>query len=802
MSNNVRTRDGLPFNFEDGLKVRDVDIDTYINAPVITNLSTTQTATTVTVISSTGDAAVIPAATTTTAGTMTAGDKVKLNGIDLSSKQDTLVSGTNIKTINGANILGSGDIAIIGGAGTVSFTPVGNISSNTVQAAVAELDNEKQAALVSGTNIKTINNSSVLGSGNISVQEPLVSGTNIKTINNTSILGSGNISINAGSTAAIDVSVTPGGNISSTNVQTALMELDNEKQPTLVSGTNIKTINNVPLLGSGNLSIVSGESVNKIKIAVIGDSLTAQANLLQETWPTKLQRSLIAFGQDCVVYNLAVIGYTFNDAVNTNTFGTVSPMTPVEMAISLGVDVVIVALGANDTITSDTATVQTVKDNALELFTALNTGLPNAKIIYASQLTFNRTHRPSGTSCLNRDVTNYAMNLRTSGFLTNCYSSLILDDPISSTMSTRFQNWIEVDNYIKSLNTLVDGTFTLDLYKCARLGLVGEDTVHLTTEGANMFCSWAAKAFINIPALATIAPALRTTNYPGYDDADYVFSLFCTNNGTKWVDNVQSDITNHISTNALMLRGVRPHAWAYPSKGALFTGLNTVDENGIAIWSLENVKPNTVVELSQNAGAWANTPFTTTPQGTAVVVQSHGHVADGNNSFYAKVGNEVFGPYSINKLPAPAPESIVAALPWIIFTSTSSQNISGFTETTINGWTTSASGGASGITLSSGQAFTLPAGTWNVSISLGTTLPAGTSSYAKFFTGTPNANTTITASSSHNPSQSTSYGVTAGSGIINISAPTTFYCSIMGTGAMNLNSDNFAHRVSIQKINT
>ena len=35
----------------------------------------------------------------------------------LSGKQDTLVSGTNIKTINGQSILGSGDIQIQGGGG-------------------------------------------------------------------------------------------------------------------------------------------------------------------------------------------------------------------------------------------------------------------------------------------------------------------------------------------------------------------------------------------------------------------------------------------------------------------------------------------------------------------------------------------------------------------------------------------------------------------------------------------------------------------------------------------------------------
>lgn len=84
--------------------------------------------------------------------------------------------------------------------------------------------NAKQATLVSGTNIKTINSTSLLGSGNVAVQPTLVSGTNIVTINSTSLLGSGNIAV----------------------------------QPTLVSGTNIKTINGTSVLGSGDLVVGGG----------------------------------------------------------------------------------------------------------------------------------------------------------------------------------------------------------------------------------------------------------------------------------------------------------------------------------------------------------------------------------------------------------------------------------------------------------------------------------------------------------------------------------------------------------------
>ncbi len=109
------------------------------------------------------------------------------------SKQATLVSGTNIKTVNSTSLLGSGDVAV-------------------------------QPTLVSGTNIKTVNSTSLLGSGDVAVQPTLVSGTNIKTVNSTSLLGSGDVAV----------------------------------QPTLVSGTNIKTVNNESLLGSGNIAIQSG----------------------------------------------------------------------------------------------------------------------------------------------------------------------------------------------------------------------------------------------------------------------------------------------------------------------------------------------------------------------------------------------------------------------------------------------------------------------------------------------------------------------------------------------------------------
>lgn len=82
------------------------------------------------------------------------------------------------------------------------LTVIGNTSGtntgdNAVNSLYSGLATSKQDTLVSGTNIKTVNSTSLLGSGDVAVQATLVSGTNIKTINSTSLLGSGDITISA-----------------------------------------------------------------------------------------------------------------------------------------------------------------------------------------------------------------------------------------------------------------------------------------------------------------------------------------------------------------------------------------------------------------------------------------------------------------------------------------------------------------------------------------------------------------------------------------------------------------------------
>ena len=149
--------------------------------------------------------------------------------------QETLVSGTNIKTINGSSVLGSGDLELStyltypAGWTTNSTTKafcdgvaadttavkgkayLGEVTCSDLPAGI--LNAEVVVEIMDGTTAQDKIIVLSLKSGNVAPyawqyvywdngtnvsgwktwQEPLVSGTNIKTVNNTSLLGSGDI---------------------------------------------------------------------------------------------------------------------------------------------------------------------------------------------------------------------------------------------------------------------------------------------------------------------------------------------------------------------------------------------------------------------------------------------------------------------------------------------------------------------------------------------------------------------------------------------------------------------------------
>lgn len=256
------------------------------------------------------------------------GNKIDVLDKEMATKQDLLVSGTNIKTINSQSLLGEGNIVIDRGSNipflfiNSSFHLSGNFAA--VKNAIANRTPFElyyvnilgysdiaapEVCFVSGEDIQatfhfesiTANHTLVQTtitptgvSANTSYhnyQGQLVSGTNIKTINGESILGEGNLEISGGGGTTDytqltnkpqinSVELSGNKSLSDLGIPTKTSELTNDsgfltsipdeyvtetelnaglgnKQDTLVSGTNIKTVNGESLLGSGNIDIES-----------------------------------------------------------------------------------------------------------------------------------------------------------------------------------------------------------------------------------------------------------------------------------------------------------------------------------------------------------------------------------------------------------------------------------------------------------------------------------------------------------------------------------------------------------------
>jgi len=157
------------------------------------------------------------------------------------SKQDNLVSGTNIKTVNGESLLGSGDITIEGSGSDVDTSNY--VTKDDLQDAVGD----KQDKLISGTNVKTINGKSILGSGDITIEG---SGSDVDTSNY----------------------------VTKDDLQDAV----GDKQDKLISGTNVKTINGKSILGSGDITIEgsgSGDSGSNTFDTEVDDSMETTADV-------------------------------------------------------------------------------------------------------------------------------------------------------------------------------------------------------------------------------------------------------------------------------------------------------------------------------------------------------------------------------------------------------------------------------------------------------------------------------------------------------------------------------------------
>lgn len=178
-------------------------------------------------------------------------------------KQDTLVSGTNIKTINGASVLGAGDLTVSSSASWGSIT--GTLSS---QSDLSTALSGKEPTITAGTTAQYYRGDKTF-----------------QTLNSTAV-GLGNVDNTSDANKPI-----------STATQTAL----NAKQNTLVSGTSINTINGASILGSGNINLPQILYTNHQVLSLSG--ITTEFLKASVPIPTTIGNSMlrITFIAQCLV---------------------------------------------------------------------------------------------------------------------------------------------------------------------------------------------------------------------------------------------------------------------------------------------------------------------------------------------------------------------------------------------------------------------------------------------------------------------------------------------------------------------
>ena len=283
----------------------------------------------------------------------------------LDAKQATLVSGTNIKTINSTSILGSGNIAISSAVAWGGVT--GTLSNQTDLQTALDLKVDENAAITGATKTKiTYDAKGLVTAGADLAAGDIPSGIDATKISTGSI-----------SNAEFDYL-----NGLTDNIQTQFTG----KQDTLVSATNIKTINSTTLLGSGNIAVEPSitattsadyyrgdktfATLNKTAVGLGNVDNTSDAN---KPVSTATQTALDAKTAKLITTNRQTASYTLvlGDAdklveINNASANNLTVPLNSSVAFSTGTQILLAQYGAGQTTIVATSGV-TIRSNGAKL---------------------------------------------------------------------------------------------------------------------------------------------------------------------------------------------------------------------------------------------------------------------------------------------------------------------------------------------------------------------------------------------------------------------------------------------------
>lgn len=300
----------------------------------------------------------------------------------LDAKQATLVSGTNIKTINGSSVLGSGNIAISSAVAWGGVT--GTLSNQTDLQTALDGKVDENSAITGATKTKiTYDAKGLVTAGADATTADIADSTNKRYVTDAQLVVVGN---------------TSGTNTGDNATNSQYSGLATSKQDTLVSNTNIKTINSTSVLGSGNISVepvitattsadyYRGDktfaTLNKAAVGLGNVDNTSDAN---KPVSTATQTALDAKTNKLVVTNRQTASYTLvlSDAdklveMNVGSANNLTVPLNSSVAFSTGTQILLAQYGAGQTTIVATSGV-TIRSNGAKL--KLNAQYSGASLI-------------------------------------------------------------------------------------------------------------------------------------------------------------------------------------------------------------------------------------------------------------------------------------------------------------------------------------------------------------------------------------------------------------------------------------
>ena len=273
----------------------------------------------------------------------------------LDAKQATLVSGTNIKTVNNTSLLGSGNISISSAVAWGGVT--GTLSNQTDLQTALDGKVDENTAITGATKTKiTYDAKGLVTAGADATTADIADSTNRRYVTDAQLVVVGN---------------TSGTNTGDNATNSQYSGLATSKQDTLVSGTNIKTVNSTSLLGSGNISVAPASGIDATAIA--DGSVTSTEFQYINSLTSNAQTQIDSKTNKLITTNRQTASYTLmlSDAdklveMNVGSANNLTIPLNSSVAFSTGTQILLAQYGAGQTTIVATSGV-TVRSNGGKL---------------------------------------------------------------------------------------------------------------------------------------------------------------------------------------------------------------------------------------------------------------------------------------------------------------------------------------------------------------------------------------------------------------------------------------------------